>query len=57
MVKIIENNGDIKNLNYGDLYIINVDFSNPLNINFDKINKLQEKIENKFSTIKEENKK
>lgn len=48
--KVIKKDADIETLVYGDQYIFDFGWIKPEDIDLDKLNKLQEKIEKKFST-------
>ena len=47
--KIIKEEKDIESLEYGDQYIFDFGWVNPEDVDLDKINKLQDKIEKQFS--------
>lgn len=47
--KIIKEEKDIESLEIGDQYIFDFGWINPEDVDLDKINKLQDKIEKKFS--------
>jgi len=49
-LKLIKKDVDIDTLVFGDEYLIDLGETDPSKIDMDKINKIQDKIENKFST-------
>jgi hypothetical protein len=58
-MKTIKNNGDIKSLVLGDQYIIDygIDYNDPININYNRIDQIQSAIEKEFDSTKEKTKK